>query len=178
MENATAANSGSKLVQVLSQYAHYHRDKRNILTHFFGVPMIVLGVQVLLARFNFTDSAYLSLLWLSTIAASLYYLRLELAMGALMTLLLAVGAYVAMQFASLFVGAWWMIGGALFAIGWLIQFIGHYFEGKKPAFVDDLIGLLIGPLFVCVELLFLLKLRPDLEAAITERAGHTHIREF
>jgi uncharacterized membrane protein YGL010W len=29
----------------------------------------------------------------------------------------------------------------LFFVGWLFQFSGHYFEGRKPAFVDDLIGL-------------------------------------
>jgi uncharacterized membrane protein YGL010W len=26
----------------------------------------------------------------------------------------------------------------------VIQFIGHWYEGRKPAFVDDLIGLLVG----------------------------------
>jgi uncharacterized membrane protein YGL010W len=59
----------------------------------------------------------------------------------------------------------------LFVIGWIIQFIGHYYEGKKPAFVDDLIGLLVGPLFVVVELLFKLGLLKNLEARIIEHAG-------
>ena len=44
-------------------------------------------------------------------------------------------------------------------------------EGRKPAFVDDVIGLVIGPLFVVAELVFALGLRRDLHAAITERAG-------
>jgi uncharacterized membrane protein YGL010W len=61
------------------------------------------------------------------------------------------------------------VGG--FFIGWVFQFIGHYFEGRKPAFVDDLVGLLIGPLFVVAEVLFLLGLRKDLESAIEARAG-------
>ena len=38
------------LIDQLSQYAAYHRDRRNIATHFIGVPMIVLAVQTLLAR--------------------------------------------------------------------------------------------------------------------------------
>jgi len=29
------------LVDQLAQYAEYHRDGRNILTHFVGVPMII-----------------------------------------------------------------------------------------------------------------------------------------
>ncbi|MBP6318037.1 MAG: DUF962 domain-containing protein, partial [Rubrivivax sp.] len=36
-------------VDLLADYAAYHRDRRNIATHFVGVPMIVFGVGVLLA---------------------------------------------------------------------------------------------------------------------------------
>lgn len=35
---------------------------------------------------------------------------------------------------------------------------------KKPAFMDDLIGLAIGPLFVLAEIIFLLGFRKELEA--------------
>ncbi len=38
------------LVDHLSQYASYHRDSRNIVTHFVGIPLIVLAVAVLLSR--------------------------------------------------------------------------------------------------------------------------------
>ena len=48
---ATAFRSATEL---LNQYAEYHRDRRNILTHFVGVPMIVFGVGVLLAGWQFT----------------------------------------------------------------------------------------------------------------------------
>ena len=36
--------------ELLSRYAEYHRDERNITSHFVGVPMIVFAVGVLLAR--------------------------------------------------------------------------------------------------------------------------------
>ena len=36
--------------ELMVQYARYHRDQRNIATHMIGVPMIVFGVGVLLAR--------------------------------------------------------------------------------------------------------------------------------
>ena len=39
-----------KLVDQLSQYAAYHRDRRNIATHFVGIPLIVFAIGVLLAR--------------------------------------------------------------------------------------------------------------------------------
>src|SRR5947209_2509684 len=36
--------------ELLAQYAAYHRDRRNIVSHFVGVPMIVFSIGVLLAR--------------------------------------------------------------------------------------------------------------------------------
>ena len=34
----------------------------------------------------------------------------------------------------------------MFTVGWGFQFVGHYFEGKKPSFVDDRRQLLVGVL--------------------------------
>ncbi|GFD75804.1 hypothetical protein ACI7YQ_13725 [Alteromonas marina] len=49
--------------------------------------------------------------------------------------------------------------------------VGHHFEGKKPAFVDDIMGLAIGPLFVLAELSFDLGLRKALKEEIERRSG-------
>lgn len=38
------------LIDHLSNYAAYHRDTRNVVTHFIGIPMIVLAVTALLGR--------------------------------------------------------------------------------------------------------------------------------
>mgnify|MGYP006183667843 CR=1 FL=1 len=74
----------------LSQYAAYHRDRRNIVTHFVGIPMIVLAVVVLLARPAFEVAGLsLSAATLAVMAATLYYLRLDLRFGVVMGLLLA-----------------------------------------------------------------------------------------
>ena len=48
-----------------------------------------------------------------------------------------------------------MIALAIFVVGWALQYWGHYFEGMKPAFYDDVMGLAIGPLFVLAEAFFL-----------------------
>ena len=39
------------------------------------------------------------------------------------------------------------LAAALFSGGWTFQFVGHYFEGKKPSFVDDKRSLVIGVLW-------------------------------
>lgn len=166
------------LVEHLSQYAEYHRDRRNIATHFVGIPLIVLAVAELLSR----PGLELAGLWLSpaapvAAAAAIFYLRLDLRYGLLMSALLLLslwfGAALAVQSTTL----WLSVGVALFVIGWIIQFVGHYYEGRKPAFVDDLMGLLVGPLFVVAELGFMLGLRKDVEQAVEERAGPTCIRD-
>ena len=35
---------------LMAQYAAYHRDRRNIATHFVGIPLIVYAIAILLAR--------------------------------------------------------------------------------------------------------------------------------
>jgi uncharacterized membrane protein YGL010W len=68
---------------------------------------------------------------------------------------------------------WLASGLGMFFIGWVIQFVGHYYEGRKPAFMDDLMGLAIGPLFIVAELGFLLGLRRDVCRAVEERVARS-----
>ena len=39
----------------------------------------------------------------------------------------------------------WIISVSIFVFSWIIQFIGHKIEGKKPSFLKDVQFLLIGP---------------------------------
>lgn len=166
------------LIDHLAQYAAYHRDQRNILSHFIGIPLIVLAVAVLLSR----PGSEVFGLWLSpallvTLAAGVFYVRLDRRFGLLMALLLALSLWVGAGVALQSTPVWLSSGIGLFVIGWVIQFVGHYYEGRKPAFVDDVMGLVIGPLFVAAEAAFLLGLRKEVEQAIVERAGPTCIRD-
>ena len=45
------------------------------------------------------------------------------------SLLLAVGA--------MYVRALWTYAVGLFVLGWVLQFVGHWFEGKPPEFMRD-----------------------------------------
>jgi uncharacterized membrane protein YGL010W len=45
---------------------------------------------------------------------------------------------------SLFFAGLWKIAIGLFVIGWILQFIGHYFEGKPPEFLKDPRFLFVG----------------------------------
>jgi 2-hydroxy fatty acid dioxygenase len=51
---------------------------------------------------------------------------------------------------------------------WIAQFVGHgKFEGRKPALLDNLFqAFFLAPLFVWLEVLFMLGYRPDLQQRI------------
>ncbi|ROM80199.1 hypothetical protein BK654_04710 [Pseudomonas brassicacearum] len=165
------------LVDHLSQYAAYHRDPRNIATHFIGIPLIFVAVAVLLSRPGWPVGAVLiSPALLVAVASAWFYLRLEVRLGVLMTVLLGLAVWLGQTLAAQSTAVWLGSGLGMFVVGWVIQFVGHYYEGRKPAFVDDLTGLIVGPLFVVVEAGFLLGLRSDLKRAIEERAGPVALR--
>ncbi len=158
------------LTDQLTQYAYYHQDARNINTHFVGVPMIVMAVVTLMSRpVIAVGGLSISLALIAAVLTTIFYLRLDLrfgvVLGVVLALMLSGGQWLAAQTTPL----WLSAGVGLFVVGWVIQFVGHYYEGKKPAFVDDLVGLLIGPLFVTAELGFLLQMRLELKAEIHNR---------
>ena len=43
-----------------------------------------------------------------------------------------------------FITGLWKVGVSLFIVGWIIQFVGHYYEGKPPEFLKDWRFLLVG----------------------------------
>jgi uncharacterized membrane protein YGL010W len=160
------------LSEHLIQYAHYHRDQRNIYTHFAGIPLIVIALFSLL---SFEIVAGITATHLLLAGSLLFYFRLSVSMGLVMLVFSASCYALALQLVALnSTTAWVGWSVAVFVTGWVLQFIGHYFEGKKPAFVDDLVGLLIGPLFVMAEVLFLLGFAKSLQQQIDQSAGPVH----
>ena len=147
------------LQQHLSAYGAYHRDRRNVITHFIGIPMIVLAVVTLLSRPALLAVAVAAVL-------GLYYLILDRKLGLIMTALLALSLWIGHALAALPTHTWLAVGVGGFAVGWVLQFIGHVFEGRKPAFIDDIMSLAIGPLFVVVEALFACGLLSQLKAEL------------
>ncbi|PMW48317.1 MULTISPECIES: DUF962 domain-containing protein, partial [unclassified Pseudomonas] len=141
------------LVDHLSQYAAYHRDPRNIASHFIGIPLIVVAVAVLLSRPQWVGG-WVSPAVLLALASAWFYLRLEVRLGVLMTVLLGLCVWAGQVLAQQNTLVWLSSGIGMFVVGWAIQFVGHHYEGRKPAFVDDVTGLIVGPLFVVVELAF------------------------
>jgi uncharacterized membrane protein YGL010W len=127
-----------------SDYASFHRTPGNKACHYVGIPLIVLSLFALLARVplfvlgGFTVTSAEALLVVSTA----YYLTLDVGLAALMLLASAVLAAVGRMIPA-------PVAVALFVIGWVFQFVGHYvYEKKSPAFYRNFAHLLVGPLWI------------------------------
>jgi uncharacterized membrane protein YGL010W len=162
----------------LTRYAAYHRDRRNIATHFAGVPMIVFAIILALATASIqVGPLAVTMAAVLCVLVSVYYLALDrifgITMAAVLFLMSAGASEITARLAS---GATLGLALAIFVVGWALQFLGHKYEGMKPAFFDDVMQLVIGPLFVCAEVFFLLGARPQLRRYIEERVGPTVAR--
>lgn len=161
----------TNLERLLSQYAAYHLDRNNIVTHFVGIPLIVFSILCLSARAAVDISGFsITLAMVLIVLSSVYYLSLDKLFGILMLILFVLVYPLAIKIVALSMWSWLGTSIGIFVVGWVFQFIGHYFEKKKPAFVDDLIGLAIGPLFVLAEFVFLLGFRKPLHQRILKEA--------
>jgi uncharacterized membrane protein YGL010W len=161
---------------LMVQYAHYHRDRRNIATHLLGIPLIFLSIGVLLLSPSWSVAGLtVTLAWAMWALTSLWYLsRGDVLLGVTTSVvngLLIAAAHEVPPLAQDMGLAVWQAGLGLFFIGWVVQFIGHYFEGRKPAFVDDLVGLLVGPMFVVGEVLMWAGLLQRMHRDIERQAG-------
>jgi uncharacterized membrane protein YGL010W len=166
--------------ELLVSYARYHRDRRNIATHLVGVPMIIFAVTVLLAqvRHVFNGQVVLTLAWATLAVLAVWWVSRHVVLGVLTTLWVLALSLPAHVVAAGSMATWLGWGLGLFFVGWLIQFIGHYYEGRKPAFVDDITGLVIAPFFLTAEVLFAAGWNKALQDAVESEAGPLHVRDL
>lgn len=157
----------------LSTYKSVHLNKKNIATHFVGVPAIIWSLTLLLSLYSWSLKVGGQALTLTPAVVVfsgvlIYYfvLHWRLALG-LLTFIVPVvytAGLVAIHPQALYIAI------AVFVVAWVIQFIGHHYEKAKPAFIDDLNQLLIGPFFLMAELYFMLGWEKNLEKVITPMA--------
>lgn len=140
------------LVALMKSYQAFHRKKFTKLTHFIGVPCIVFSLLVVLSKFSFHFlNLQISLMWPAVMALLLYYLYLDwyvvvVVAGFLIPLAISANIIAHYPFS-------YLIALIFFSGGWLLQFIGHYVEGKQPAFFANLLQLFTAPAFLAMELI-------------------------
>jgi uncharacterized membrane protein YGL010W len=128
-------------------YAAHHATPGNKLCHSIGIPLIVLSTFALLGRLDlfqlggFTVTAAELVL----VAVTAYYLTLDRTLALMMA-----AASILLDAAGRFLGLWPAL--AVFVLGWILQFVGHYvYEKRSPAFFRNLTHLLVGPLWILAK---------------------------
>ncbi|MBF9232747.1 Mpo1 family 2-hydroxy fatty acid dioxygenase [Microvirga alba] len=159
----------------LATYSSYHRDHRNRATHFIGIPAIVCSILLVCALWwPHLGSISVSGAWIVWAAACLGWIALDLTIGLAMAIALLPVVLFSNWFTSTYGSSatWWLFG-VLFVGGWVFQFLGHAFEGRRPALADNLFQAFIGPMFIMAELLMMLGLRRDLARFTGDGDGRT-----
>jgi uncharacterized membrane protein YGL010W len=155
----------------LGAYAAVHRDRRNKATHFVGIPIIVFSLLLVLSlwRFELGGREWTMALALA-IAAVLGWMALDLGLGIVMALIMAIAWFAAEALAGALgsASAVWMAFIALFVAGWALQFVGHHYEGKRPALLQNIFQAFIGPIFLVAEAMVVMGQRRDLADAMGE----------
>lgn len=155
----------------LGAYASVHRDWRNKATHFVGIPVIVFSLLLVLSlwRFELAGREWTASLTLA-IAAVLGWIALDLGIGIIMAVVMAIAWYAAEALTGALgtPSAVWSAFLALFVGGWVLQFLGHHYEGKRPALLDNVFQGFIGPMFLVAETFVVMGQRSDLAASMGE----------
>ena len=138
-------------------YAAYHQNARNKATHFVGVPAIMLSLFIPLAWLRLEVGGVTltgAMLFAAVVLA--YYFLLDVPLALAMLVVTAVLVYLGQAIADLG--------------GWILQLVGHVFEGRKPALTANLFQIFVAPIFLAAEVFFALGYKPGLHAAMQERA--------
>ena len=145
--------------EYLAAYAESHQNPLNQRIHIVCVPVIFFATLGLLwaipvGRWLGAPAEYAPFIngaTLFAIPAMAFYLKLSVSSLLAMAVwfALSVAGILGLQAAGLPL-VWTCL--VLWVVAWAVQFYGHKVEGAKPSFADDLVFLLIGPLFVMEKL--------------------------
>jgi uncharacterized membrane protein YGL010W len=154
----------TSLKEQLASYGAYHRDPRNKLTHFVGVPLVTFSLFLALGWFRFVAAPEGPITGASLffLLVFLYYLRLDWPVALLQAPFNLLLLWLADRAALLPFQQSLMVFLGAFIAGWVFQLLGHAIEGRRPALADNLLQIFNAPLFLTVEVLFLFGRREDL----------------
>ena len=158
--------------QVLGEYAAYHRNPLNRMTHYFGIPLIIFSLLLILSIPGFfVGPINISAADIIITIIIIWYLLLDAQLGLLSALFILPVLLLAALATSSLSGS--MVNGIFaftFIAGWILQLLGHRIEKRRPALVDNFMQVFSAPLFLVSELVFRFGLRQSLAMQVEKIA--------
>ena len=158
-------------------YASYHSDPTNKVIHILCVwPLVLTGILFLNMTPTIADIPSLREVLPSTVKLNLglivsiiyvvYYLTIDFAgiAGIIAAAIVVVGYLASTAWIQADPSCWIHCIGVQ-VVGWAAQLYGHkVFEKRSPALLDNLLqAVLMAPLFVVMEVLFMFGYAPDFQ---------------
>ena len=137
-------------------YAADHRNPTNRAIHWVCVPVIMWAVIAALWTIPPISAWTQPGLWsvVAMIAAYSFYHRLSRNLSYAMALVFVVSGFIAWAlYGALGPRDLLILAIVLFVVAWIGQFVGHAIEGRRPAFFDNIVQLLIGPAWLMGKLM-------------------------
>jgi uncharacterized membrane protein YGL010W len=160
------------LAKNLAIYKSFHTKLITEITHYIGIPLIIFSLMILFSWVhvkvpNFFDT---TLAWLFLALAIIYYLFLDLVIGATLSVILIILNFIA-GYITHNEPSWhsFKIFIIIFVIGIIFIALGHLFESRKPALMSNLKYALIGPIYLTAEFFFCLGFKKDLQQKMMEK---------
>lgn len=161
----------------MAMYATYHRDWRNRLTHFFGVPLIIFALILAGSMWRFGVQAggiEITFAVILLLATWVLWLAMDAAIGVPVAVLTVILLMIADAMAvALDTWVVWGVVAVTFVGGWAIQLWGHAYEGRKPALLDNLFQIFVAPMFLAGEAMIMVGMRRNLADNVERYAKET-----
>jgi len=153
-KQSSSSLCSAKLAKYFKDYATHHRTSGNQITHYFGIPFIVISLLGLLSHWVIEPAILPAFSFfqidggtLVIVLGMLWYLYLDWK--------------IAIPFGFVISGLYFLgralpvpVNWALFIGGWILQGVGHaVYEKKSPAFVTNIMHGLVGPIWVFAKMI-------------------------
>jgi uncharacterized membrane protein YGL010W len=142
--------------QFLTEYARSHHNPLNKVIHMICVPAIFFAtgglgwcvpIGSLIPGLSPGVAEWVNLATVAAVLICVFYARLGLTTFLSGLVWMAITCFGCYAIGAAGLPLLWISVG-VWVTAWVGQFYGHHVEGAKPSFSDDLVFLLIGPLFV------------------------------
>lgn len=154
------------LAKNLAIYKNFHTKLITEITHYIGIPLVIFALMIIFSwvHVKVPNAFDTTLAWLLTALVIIYYLFLDLIIGATLSLILIILNFIA-GYITHNEPSWhsFEIFIVIFVVGLIFLALGHLFESKRPALMSNLKYALIGPIYLTAEVFFCLGFKKNLQ---------------